>query len=54
MEDVGTKKVATEAIASKQDVAKQFTSNTGDGGLVAQLTSNPFFTAVCATNAVDI
>jgi hypothetical protein len=32
---------------NKADAFRQLaTSNTGDGGLIAQLTSNPFFTAV--------
>lgn len=36
-----------DAYASKQDVARQIveSTNTPDGGLIAQLTSNPFFTA---------
>lgn len=35
-------------VEQKLDLARQFTAatNNADGGLIAQLTSNPFFTAV--------
>ena len=42
----GTVAVQPNAVASKQDLVQQLAaSNTNDGGIVAQLTSNPFFTA---------
>ncbi|KKY17718.1 putative mitochondrial chaperone bcs1 [Phaeomoniella chlamydospora] len=46
--DNGESKVqALDLATSKQDLAKQFASvsNAGDGGILAQLTGNPFFTA---------
>lgn len=41
--------VLTNPAEQKLDLARQFTAatNSPDGGLIAQLTSNPFFTAVC-------
>ena len=37
--------------AQKADLIRQFalTGNSADGGLIAQLSNNPFFTAVCNT-----
>jgi hypothetical protein len=32
--------------ALKQDLARQIVPATADGGIIAQLSSNPFFTAV--------
>jgi hypothetical protein len=32
--------------ALKQDLARQIVPSTADGGIIAQLSNNPFFTAV--------
>ena len=44
---IPSKAGANDALASKQDLAQQLASsaNTAEGGIIAQLTSNPFFTA---------
>lgn len=44
--------VVSDVAHTKIDLARQLSSASGpgDGGILAQLTSNPFFTAVCAPN----
>lgn len=46
MDNGGPKGQATELALSKQELAKQFANNANDGGIIAQLANNPFFTAV--------
>ena len=46
MENGGSKGQALELAASKQELAKQLATNANDTGIIAQLTNNPFFTAV--------
>lgn len=35
-----------DVVAQKQDLVRQLATNPQEGGILAQLTSNPFFTAV--------
>lgn len=43
-----------DGVAGKADLVRQFasTGHNPDDGLIAQLTSNPFFTAVCQSASV--
>ena len=45
---VSTVSLTNSGVVSKQDLAKQLLNTDGasEGGIIAQLTSNPFFTAV--------